>query len=148
MEQPETHYALSGDVSIAYQVHGDGPVDLVVCLGWMSNVERTWENETAAAQWRRVGEFARVIRFDKRGTGLSDRGAGFADMETRMDDIRAVLDAVGSERAFVMGFSSDGGPLAALFAAAYPERTVGLILWAATPRLTRAPGFPWGPTRE
>jgi pimeloyl-ACP methyl ester carboxylesterase len=147
MERPETHYALSGDVSIAYQVHGDGPVDLIACPGWISNVELTWEDETAAAHWRRIGEFARVIRFDKRGTGLSDRGVGIADMETRMDDIRAVLDAVGSERAFVMG-ASEGGPLAALFAAAYPERTFGLILWGAAPRFTRAPGFPWGPTRE
>src|ERR1700760_4721015 len=125
MDTPETHYALSGDVSIAYQVHGDGPVDLIVCPGWISNVELTWEDEKASAHYRRLGEFARVIRFDKRGTGLSDRGVGIADMETRMDDIRAVLDAVGSERAVVMG-ASEGGPLAALFAAAYPERALGL----------------------
>src|SRR5581483_7325413 len=147
VDLPETRYALSGDVSIAYQVHGEGTTDLIVCPGWISNVELTWEDESATAHWRRLGEFARVIRFDKRGTGLSDRGVGIADMETRMDDIRAVLDAVGSERAFVMG-ASEGGPLAALFAAAYPERTAGLILWGAAPRFTRAPGFPWGPTRE
>jgi pimeloyl-ACP methyl ester carboxylesterase len=147
VERPDTRYALSGDVSIAYQVHGEGPVDLIVCPGWISNVELTWEDEKASAHWRRLGEFARVIRFDKRGTGLSDRGVGIADMETRMDDIRAVLDAAGSERAFVMG-ASEGGPLAALFAAAYPERALGLILWGASPRFTRAPGFPWGPTRE
>jgi len=107
VDRPETHYALSGDVSIAYQVHGDGPVDLIVCPG-ISNVELTWEDEKAAAHYRRLGEFARVIRFDKRGTGLSDRGSGIADMETRMDDIRAVLDAAGSERAFVMGASKVG----------------------------------------
>jgi pimeloyl-ACP methyl ester carboxylesterase len=147
VELPETRYALSGDVSIAYQVHGGGPVDLVVVPGWISNVELTWEDESAAAHYRRLGEFARVIRFDKRGTGLSDRAAGIADMETRMDDIRAVLDAVGSERGAIMG-ASEGGPLAALFAATYPERAVGLVLYGAAPRFTRGPGFPWGPTRE
>ncbi len=147
MDTPETRYALSGEVSIAYQVHGEGSIDLVVVPGYISNVELTWEDEEAAAHYRRLGAFARVIRFDKRGTGLSDRGVGVADMETRMDDIRAVLDAVGSEHAAVMG-ASEGGPLAALFAATYPERTLGLILYAAAPRFTRAPGFPWGMTRE
>jgi class 3 adenylate cyclase len=88
-----------------------------------------------------------VIRFDKRGTGLSDRTAGIADMETRMDDIRAVMDGAGSERAVVSG-ASEGGPLAALFAATYPERAAGLILYGSAPRFTRAPGYPYGPTRE
>lgn len=147
VDLPETRYALSGDVSIAYQVHGEGPIDLVVVPAWITNVEHMWEESVFAAYYRRIGETARVIRFDKRGTGLSDRVAGIADMETRMDDVRAVMDAVGSERAAVMGLS-EGGPLAALFAATYPERTLGLILWGSAPRFSRAPGFPWGSTRE
>ena len=147
MQPPETRYALSGDVSIAYQVHGDGPIDLVVVPAFVTNVELMWEEEKFAAYYRRLGEVARVIRFDKRGTGLSDRVAEIADMETRMDDVRAVMDAAGSERAAVMGLS-EGGPLAALFAATYPERTLGLLLWGSAPRFTRAPGFPWGQTRE
>ncbi len=147
MEPPETRYALSGDVSIAYQVHGSGPLDLVIFPAWISNVELTWEDETASAYYHRLGEWARVIRFDKRGTGLSDPMVGIADMETRMDDVRAVLDAVGSERAAVVG-ASEGGPLSALFAATYPERTLALVLWASAPRFTRAPGYPYGPTRE
>lgn len=147
VDLPETRYALSGDVSIAYQIHGSGPLDLVVFPAWISNVELTWEDDVAAAYWRRLGEWARVIRFDKRGTGLSDPMVGIADMETRMDDVRAVLDAVGSKRAAVVG-QSEGGPLSALFAATYPERTLALVLWAAAPRFTRAPGFPYGPTRE
>jgi pimeloyl-ACP methyl ester carboxylesterase len=147
VELPETRYALSGDVSIAYQVHGDGPIDLVVFPAWITNVELMWEEEVMAAYFRRLGEAARVIRFDKRGTGLSDRVAGIADMETRMDDVRAVMDAAGSERAVIMGLS-EGGPLSALFAATYPERTLGLILWGSAPRFTKAPGYPWGQTRE
>jgi pimeloyl-ACP methyl ester carboxylesterase len=147
MQPPHTRYALSGDVSIAFQTHGQGAFDLVACPGWVSNLELTWENEDATAFYRSLGEFARVIRFDKRGTGLSDRDVGIADMETRMDDIRAVMDAAGSERAAVAG-ASEGGPLAALFAATYPERTLGLVLYGCAPRFTRAPGFPYGPTRE
>jgi pimeloyl-ACP methyl ester carboxylesterase len=147
VEVPETRYALSGDVSIAYQVHGEGPIDLVMVPAFVTNVELMWESEVMASSYRRLGEVARVIRFDKRGTGLSDRVTGIADMETRMDDVRAVMDAAGVERAAVMG-ASEGGPLAALFAATYPERTLGLILWSSSPRFTRAPGFPWGPTRE
>jgi pimeloyl-ACP methyl ester carboxylesterase len=148
VELPETRYALSGDISIAYQVHGAGLIDLVVFPAFVTNVELMWEAEPSTSSfYRRLGEFARVIRFDKRGTGLSDRVTDIADMETRMDDVRAVMDAAGVERAAVMG-ASEGGPLAALFAATYPERTLGLILWGSAPRFTRAPGFPWGPTRE
>jgi pimeloyl-ACP methyl ester carboxylesterase len=147
VELPETRYALSGDVSIAYQVHGDGPIDLVVVPPFVTNVELMWEDENSAAYYRRLGEVACVIRFDKRSTGLSDRAVGIADMETRMDDVRAVMDAVGIERAAIMGLS-EGGPLAALFAATYPERTIGLLLWGSAPRFVRAPGFPWAQTRE
>lgn len=147
VERPETRYALSGDVSIAYQVHGDGPIDLVVVPAFVTNLELLWDDEPFAAYSHRLSRVARVIRFDKRGTGLSDRVAGIADMETRMDDVRAVMDAAGTERAVVMGLS-EGGPLAALFAATYPERTLGLLLWGSAPRFTRAPGYPWGPTRE
>lgn len=147
MEVPETRYALSGDVSIAYQIHGAGPPDLVVAPAWITNVELMWEEPVMADYFRRLGEMARVIRFDKRGTGMSDRAVGIADMETRMDDIRAVMDAAESERAVVMGLS-EGGPLSALFTATYPERTLGLILWGSAPRFSRAPGFPWAQTRE
>jgi pimeloyl-ACP methyl ester carboxylesterase len=90
--QPDTCYARSGDVSIAYQVSGDGPFDLVVFPGWITNVELMWEDESYRAHFERLGSFCRLIRFDKRGTGLSDRMAGIADMETRMDDVRAVME--------------------------------------------------------
>jgi pimeloyl-ACP methyl ester carboxylesterase len=99
MSQPETRYARSGDVSIAYQVSGAGPFDLVISPGWVTNLELFWEDPNCRAHFERLGKFSRLIRFDKRGTGLSDRVAGIADMETRMDDVRAVLDAAGSERA-------------------------------------------------
>lgn len=144
MEVPETRYARSGDVSIAYQVTGEGPVDLVRVPGFVSNVELEWQMPTVAAFNRRVAEFCRLIRFDKRGTGMSDR-VGIAPLETRMDDVRAVMDAVGSPRAALLG-SSEGGPLSLLFAATYPERTTALILWSAFPRYTWAPDYPWGLT--
>ncbi len=139
---PETRYALSGDVSIAYQVVGDGPVDLVWTPGSISNVELTWDDEAATRFYLALAEFARVILFDKRGTGLSDRVAGIADLETRMDDIRAVMDGAGSERAVIVGVS-EGGPMALMFAATYPERTIGLGLYGTLPRFVRGPGFPW-----
>jgi pimeloyl-ACP methyl ester carboxylesterase len=145
--EPETRYARSGDVSIAYQVSGAGAFDLVLFPGWVTNVEVMWEDPKYRALWERLGSFARFIQFDKRGTGLSDRAAGIADMETRMDDVRAVMDATGSERAAILGIS-EGGPLAVLFAATYPERTLALVLYGAFPRVTRAPGYPWGKTRE
>jgi pimeloyl-ACP methyl ester carboxylesterase len=145
--QPETHYARSGDVSIAYQVSGEGPFDLVIFPGWITNLELMWDDPKYRAHFERLGSFARLIRFDKRGTGLSDRVAGIADMETRMDDVRAVMDAAGCERAALMGIS-EGGPLAALFAATYPERTLALVLYGSAPRFSRAPGYPWGQTRE
>jgi pimeloyl-ACP methyl ester carboxylesterase len=142
-----TRYALSGDVSIAYQISGSGEFDLAIVPAWVTNVEMAWEREQLAGQLERLGRFSRLIRFDKRGTGLSDRVAGIADMETRMDDVRAVMDAAESERAAILG-ASEGGPLAVLFAATYPERTLALVLYGTAPRFTRAPGYPWGPTRE
>jgi pimeloyl-ACP methyl ester carboxylesterase len=144
---PETRYARSGDVHIAYQVTGDGPVDLVMVPPWITHLEQAWENKAVAAHFDRLGSFSRLIRFDKRGTGLSDRSVGIADMETRMDDARAVMDAADSDRAVILGLS-EGAPLGALFAATYPDRTTGLILYGSFARVTRAPGYPWGPTRE
>ena len=142
--QPETQYARSGGVSIAYQIVGEGPFDFVYVPGWVSNVELTWEDPRRAAFFKRLASFSRLILFDKRGTGLSDQVSGIPNLETRMDDVRAVMDAAGSHRATVMG-ASEGGPLSALFAATYPERTIALVLYGAMPRFTSAPGFPWGP---
>ena len=145
--QPETRYALSGEVSIAFQVVGEGPFDLVYVPGAVSNVELMWDDPLRAAFFGRLGSFSRLIVFDKRGTGLSDRVRGIADLETRMDDVRAVMDAAASRRAVVVG-SSEGGPMSALFAATYPERTVGLVLYGSMPRFTWAPDFPWGEQRD
>jgi class 3 adenylate cyclase len=120
-------YAQSGDVSIAYQVTGDGPLDLVIAPGFTSHLEFDWEEPRHAAFLERLASFSRLIRLDKRGTGLSDRHGGVDDLETRMDDVRAVMDAVGSERAALFGYH-EGGPMAMLFAATYPERTRALAL--------------------
>jgi pimeloyl-ACP methyl ester carboxylesterase len=145
--QPETRYARSGGVSIAYQVVGEGPFDLVYVPGAVSNVELTWEEPRRAAFFRRLASFSRLILFDKRGTGLSDRVSGIANLETRMDDVRAVMEAAGSHRATVVG-ASEGGPMSALFAATYPERTAALVLYGSLPRFTWAPDFPWGQPRD
>jgi class 3 adenylate cyclase len=142
METPDTHYATSGDVSIAYQVLGSGPFDVVWVQGFVSNVELAWQQPTLAAFNGGLARFCRLIRFDKRGTGMSDR-VGVATLETRMDDVRAVMDAAGSSRAALLG-SSEGGPLALLFAASYPERTRALMLWSSFPRIAWAPDLPWG----
>ena len=132
---PETRYAKSGDVHIAYQVIGDGPVDLVFVSGWITHVELSWDDPLEAAFRRRLAAFSRLIVFDKRGTGLSDRVPvdQLPILEERMDDVRAVMDAVGSERAALLGVS-EGGALSALFAATYPERTAALILYGAFAR--------------
>ncbi len=132
---PETRYAKSGDVHIAYQVIGDGPVDLVFVPGWTTHVELAWDDPLEAAFRRRLASFARLIVFDKRGTGLSDRVPvnQLPILEERMDDVRAVMDAVGSERAALMGVS-EGGAMGALFAATYPERTAALILYGSFAR--------------
>jgi pimeloyl-ACP methyl ester carboxylesterase len=130
VEPPDTRYARSGDVSIAYQVLGDGPLDLVLVPGMISNVEFDWHEPRLAAFRRRLGRSSRSIVFDKRGTGLSDHVRGVPTLEERMDDVRAVMDAAGSERAVVVGLS-EGGAMAALFGATYPERTAGVILYSA-----------------
>ena len=140
---PETRYAQSGDVSIAYQVTGDGPFDVVHVPGFVSHVELAWEVPGIAALIRRLSSFCRLIRFDKRGTGMSDRVSGVPTLETRMDDVRAVMDAAGSERAALIGVS-EGGPMSILFAATYPERAWALALCGTFARERWAPDYPFG----
>jgi pimeloyl-ACP methyl ester carboxylesterase/class 3 adenylate cyclase len=140
---PETRYAQSGDVSIAYQVTGSGPVDLIMTPGFVSHLDHCWEEPSFSRCLQRMAAFCRLIRFDKRGTGLSDRDAGIPSLEQRMDDIRAVMDSAGSARAAILGIS-EGGPMSVLFAATYPERTEALILYGTSPRSTWAPDYPWG----
>ncbi|MEH2504124.1 class 3 adenylate cyclase [Bradyrhizobium sp. AZCC 1578] len=127
---PKTQYAKSGDVRIAYQVVGEGPFDLVFVPGFISNLDVAWEEPYRARVWTRLAAFARLIMFDKRGTGLSDRTVGVPTLEERMDDVRAVMDAVGSEQAALFGIS-EGGAMSVLFAATYPERTRALVLYGA-----------------
>ena len=135
LSEPETRYVKSGDAHIAYQVVGDGPVDLIVVRGYISHVEVAWESPALASFYRRLASFCRLILFDKRGTGLSDRVPEdrLPTLEQRMDDVRAVMEAVGSERAALFG-ASEGGPMCLLFAATYPERTLGLLLWGCFAR--------------
>jgi class 3 adenylate cyclase/pimeloyl-ACP methyl ester carboxylesterase len=143
----EVHYArASGDVDIAYTVFGEGPLDLVVAAGFVTHLDLQWKFPWFQAL-RPLARGCRVIVFDKRGTGLSDRSLGFGSLEERSDDIRAVMDAAGSERAVVYGVS-EGGPMALLLAATHPERVQALILYAAFARIIRAPGYPVGRTHE
>jgi pimeloyl-ACP methyl ester carboxylesterase len=129
MTASQTRYAKSRDVSIAYQIMGSGPFDLVFVPGFVSNLDGL-ENPGWLHLFSRLSNFSRLIRFDKRGTGLSDRVAGIANLEDRMDDVRAVMDAVGSERAALFGIS-EGGPVSLLFAASYPEPVSALVLYAS-----------------
>jgi pimeloyl-ACP methyl ester carboxylesterase len=147
MHRPETRYARSGDVNIAYQIVGDGPRDLVFVPGWVSNIELLWEEPTVATFLQRLASFSRLILFDKRGTGLSDRVKDMPGLETRMDDVRAVMDAAGSTRAALIGYS-EGAPMCCLFAATYPQRTSALIVLEGFARRTWAPDHPFGPTAE
>ena len=144
--QPETRYAKSGNINIAYQVVGDGPPDLVA-VEVIGHIELDWDNAYRARYFTRLASVCRLLRVNQRGTGMSDRDVDVPTLETRMDDIRAVLDAVGSERAVLFGLG-DASPLSVLFAATYPERTAGLILMNASPRFVKSPGLPWLPTRE
>jgi pimeloyl-ACP methyl ester carboxylesterase len=132
-------YAKSGEVSIAYQVVGDGPLDLVWVPGWTSNLELMWEEPSYARFLRRLASFSRVILLDKRGTGLSDRvpTTELPTLEQRMDDVRAVMDRVGSDRAALFG-TSEGGPLCALFAATHSERTTALVMYGTIGLQVRA----------
>ncbi len=144
---PETRYAKSGDVSVAYQVTGEGPVDFVWAPGTVSHLDLDWDpDDPRLPVIERLGTFTRLIRFDKRGTGLSDRPANVATLEERTDDIRAVMDAAGSERAFLFGVS-EGANMACLFAATYPERTLGLLIWGGQARWIATEDYPWGLTR-
>jgi pimeloyl-ACP methyl ester carboxylesterase/class 3 adenylate cyclase len=144
---PETRYAKSGDVSIAYQVLGEGPEDLVFVPGFVSNIELGWSLPGRSEFLNGLASFARVIQFDKRGTGMSDRVRDLPTLETRMDDVRAVMDAAGSERAALLGVDA-GGPMSVLFAASYPERTSAIALYGSFARTLWAPDYPWGPTEE
>jgi class 3 adenylate cyclase/alpha-beta hydrolase superfamily lysophospholipase len=141
--QPETRYAQSGDVSIAYHVAGRGPLDLLIVPGFISHLEQAWEDPGYSRFLQRLASFSRLILFDKRGTGLSDRVTGTPTLEQRMDDVRAVMDAAGSERAALFGIS-EGGPMSILFSATYPERTSALILYGSIARGAWAPDYPWG----
>jgi serine/threonine protein kinase/class 3 adenylate cyclase len=146
-KEPETRYAWSGDISVAYQVIGDGPFDLVMIPGFVSHLEVAWEYPPYARFLRRLASFSRLIVFDKRGTGLSDRTASIASLEERTDDVRAVMDAVGSKRAAFFSVS-EGGPMSILFAATYPERTIALVIWGSGARFSWAPDYPWTTKRE
>jgi pimeloyl-ACP methyl ester carboxylesterase len=145
--QPETRYALSGEVNIAYQVVGDGPFDLIFVPGFVTHVELQWRLPGMGEFIRTLGSFSRLIRFDKRGTGMSDPVSGAPSLETRMDDVRAVMDAVGSRRAAFYGLS-EGAAMSILFAATYPERTAALVVRSCSPRTMWAPDFPWGRREE
>ena len=146
---PEVHYARSGEVNIAYQVIGDAPLDLVFVMGWVSHLEYFWGEPSFARFLRRLATFSRVILFDKRGTGLSDSVPldQLPTLEQRMDDVRAVLDAVGSKRAVLCGVS-EGGPMCSLFAATYPEKTIALVMIGSYARRLKGDGYPWGPDEE
>jgi class 3 adenylate cyclase/pimeloyl-ACP methyl ester carboxylesterase len=143
MDVPVTQYAKSGHLSIAYQAVGDGPIDVVFIPGFVSHLEVAWELFPSRRMWERLAAFSRLIVFDKRGTGLSDRTERLPTLEERMDDVRAVMDASGCQRAAFVA-PSGGGPMALLFAATYPERTSALVLWASFARRVRAPGYPFG----
>ncbi|MBC7909768.1 MAG: alpha/beta fold hydrolase, partial [Pyrinomonadaceae bacterium] len=146
---PETRYALSGDVNIAYQVIGDAPLDLVFVMGWVSHLEYFWEEPSFARFLARLASFSRLILFDKRGTGLSDRvpNTELPTLEQRMDDVRAVMEAVGSERAALIGVS-EGGPMCSLFAATYPEKTSALVMIGTYAKRVYDDDYPWAPTAE
>jgi pimeloyl-ACP methyl ester carboxylesterase len=147
MSTPPTRYAKSDDTSIAYQVVGDGPIDLVLVLGFATHLELQWEAPPMAHFFERLGSFSRLIIFDKRGTGLSDPVTDAPTLEQRIDDVRAVMDAARSERAALFGVS-EGGPMSVLFAAAHPERVTAMVLHGAMGRTTEAPDYPWAAPAE
>jgi pimeloyl-ACP methyl ester carboxylesterase len=140
---PTTRYVRSDDVHVAYQVIGDGPLDLLWVPGYVSHVEAAWQSPRHAAFIRRLASFCRLILFDKRGTGMSDRGSQIFTLEQRMHDVHAILDEIGSERAALFGVS-EGGPTSLLYAATYPERTAALILYGSYAKRSWAPDYPFG----
>lgn len=149
MSSPETRYAKSGGLNIAYQVVGDGPFDLLYVPGWISNIELMWENPAQARLLERLAAFSRLILFDKRGTGLSDPVPLdlLPTLEERMDDVRAVMDAAACERAAIFG-SSEGGLMSVLFAASHPNRTRALVTHAIYAKRLWSSDYPWAPTPE
>ncbi|HMT06912.1 MAG TPA: alpha/beta fold hydrolase [Pyrinomonadaceae bacterium] len=146
---PRTQYVQNGEVNIAYQVVGNGPIDIVFVMGWVSHLEYFWRHHTFASFLEKLSSFSRLILFDKRGTGLSDRVPldKLPTLEQRMEDVHAVMDAVGSERAVLVGVS-EGGPMCSLFAATYPERTAGLVMIGTYAKRIRDDDYPWAPTEE
>jgi class 3 adenylate cyclase len=144
---PETRYARSGELHIAYQVVGEGPIDLVWVPGWISNIDHYWTEPAIERYFQRLAAFSRVILFDRRGTGLSDPVARAPTLEEQMDDVVAVLDAAGSEKAALYA-QLEGGAMAVMFAASHPERTTALVLYEAMPRMSWAPDYDWAPTHE
>ena len=147
MDVPDVSYARSGDVSIAYQVVGDAPIDLVFIRGTLADLLAGWDMPLFVDHVEDLAAYARVLLFDKRGSGLSDPVRQVPTLETRMDDVRAVMDAVDSERA-VLWAAQEGTRIALLFAATYPERTSALVLYDPTARGLWAPDYPWAPTDE
>ena len=146
---PETHYVQNGDVNIAYQVVGDGPIDIVFVMGWVSHLEYFWKHHLFASFLDRLASFSRLILFDKRGTGLSDRvpNEALPTLEQRMEDVHAVMDAVESKSAVLIGVS-EGGPMCSLFAATYPDRTSALVMIGTYAKRIRDDDYPWAPTEE
>jgi pimeloyl-ACP methyl ester carboxylesterase/class 3 adenylate cyclase len=149
VSRPETHYARSGEVNIAYQVAGSGPIDIVFVMGWVSHLEYFWQEPSFARFLSRLASFSRLILFDKRGTGLSDRVPlnQLPTLEQRMDDVRAVMEAVGSERAALIGVS-EGGPMCSLFSATYPEKTSALVMIGTYAKRVWGSDYPWAPKVE
>lgn len=147
--EPETRYVQNGDVNIAYQVVGEGPIDIVFVMGWVSHLEYFWKHHLFASFLDQLASFSRLILFDKRGTGLSDRVPinELPTLEQRMEDVHAVMDAVGSERAVLVGVS-EGGPMCSLFAATYPERTAALVMIGTYAKRIRDEDYPWAPTER
>ncbi|VXD11859.1 alpha/beta fold hydrolase [Marinoscillum sp. 108] len=145
--KPSTQYTKSGRINIAYQVFGSGTIDLVYIPGWVSNIDWMWACPELVHFLYELGKICRVILFDKRGTGLSDRVVELSTLEERMDDLRAVMDAVGAEKAILFGHS-EGGSVSALFAATYPNRTISLITFGVFAKRRYAPDYPWAPTDE
>ncbi len=146
MDIPEIRFAKSGDVHIAYQVVGDGPVDLVFISDWIWNLELQWENPLCVRLLERLSSFSRLLLFDKRGSGLSDRTVDLDlfTLEVRIDDVRVVMEAAASEQAVLFGCGDDGAPLAAVFAAANPDRTRALVMYGTRAKVLSAPDYPWG----